>query len=229
LGELGFSAYQEQFAAAVVRRGGVIHRLANGGCLAAFGRPEGPRLAVLSGVHGDERSGPLALLSFVTEAPLEDFSPDGPALWMVPLLNDDGWDNNTREWKGVNLNAAFVSDSPVPFVAEVMRDLEARVPRVFLDLHEDSEKPFPYVYRFTEDRQDFSLRLRHALGAEEALWSLADAERWKGSTEIFARKLGCERSATIEAPPAWPMQARIAWNLRAVRQCVAELRRLAGA
>ncbi len=226
--EPGFSVYQEQFAAAVGRRGGVIRRLANGGCLAEFGRKKGPLLAVVSGVHGDERSGPLALQSFVKEASLEVFRSDGPALWLVPLLNDDGWDNNTREWKGVNLNSAFIPDSPVPFVAEMMRHLAARVPQIFLDLHEDSEKPYPYVYRFTDDRQDFTLRLRDALGAGETLWSPGDEERWIGSTEIFVRQLGCERSVTIEAPPVWPMQARIAWNALAVRYCVTELRRLTG-
>ena len=227
MSELSFSAYSDQFAAAAADgRGGAVRRLANGGCLTTFGHAEAPRLALLSGVHGDERSGPLALLSWLTGASPGGVVPSGLGLWVVPLLNDDGWDKNTREWKGVNLNAAFVPDTRIPFVAEVMGDLAAHVPHVFLDLHEDSEKPYPYVYRYTEDRQDFIVRLRDALGAQETLWSSADLERWKGSSEIYVRSLGCERSVTVEAPPVWPLEARIEWNLRAVRWCVAEGQRL---
>jgi hypothetical protein len=177
-------------------------------------------------VHGDERSGPLALLQWLAGPDPLVFRPTDLALWVVPLLNDVGWDANTREWQGLDLNKTFLPGAAPVFVAEVMADLAAHVPRVFLDLHEDSEKPFPYVYRFTEDTHDFVTRLQQVLQAADMPWSPADRPRWRGSTEIYVRDLGCDRSATLEAPPVWPLPARLEWNLRAVSWCIREWKHL---
>ncbi len=223
--DLNFRDYHDEFEKAISQHGGAVRRLTNGGCQGIIGNTDGPRLAIMSGVHGDERSGPLALLDWVRHI---ESLPRNLTLWMVPLLNDAGWDDNTREWNGLNLNAAFLPGVAPSFVAEVMADLAAHVPQVFLDLHEDSEKPFPYVFRYTEDRHDFASRLQQALGAVDVQWSAADRQRWKGSTEIYVRDIGCHRSATIEAPPIWPLNARIEWNQRAVRWCIHELENLRG-
>jgi predicted deacylase len=226
LSDLDFRDFHNHFEQLASTRGASVRRLANGGCLVLFGQADLPRLAIMSGVHGDERSGPLALLDWLRHLD-HSFSLD-MAIWMVPLLNDVGWDANVREWQGINLNSAFLSQVAPSFVAEVMADLAAYVPRVFLDLHEDSEKPFPYVFRYSEDRHDFVTGLQQVLGAVDIPWSPDDIQPWKGSTEIYVRHLGCDRSATIEAPPAWPLDTRIEWNLRAVRWCIKEWKNLIG-
>jgi predicted deacylase len=223
LAALNFHQIQDRLEVAVAAHAGTARRLSNGTCVARFGDAAAPRLAVLSGVHGDERSGPLALLSWLEGTPRGALLPSGVSLWTAPLLNDAGWEQNTREWKGINLNAAFLPQGAPPFLQELMADLAAHVPGVFIDLHEDSEKPFPYVYRYVEDRHGLAERLQQALAAQDMPWTPADRERWKGSTEIYVRQLGCDRCATIEAPPAWPLARRVAWNLTAVSHCLGEV------
>jgi hypothetical protein len=144
----------------------------------------------------------------------EDFE-----FWVAPLINDAGWDEYTRNWHSLNLNRSFLPELAPPFLGELMMDLSSCVPSLYLDLHEDSEKSFAYVYRYTEDRHDLAERLERVLEAEDVPWSPEELERWKGASEVFVRRLGCNRSATLEAPPAWPLGRRVAWYLRALQYC----------
>jgi predicted deacylase len=212
-----------RFAAEALRHEGKVRYVANGGCMASFGHPNRRRLCLMSGVHGDERSGPLALLQWLEQAPPGAIVGQEMTLWIAPLINDKGWDANVREWNGINLNAAFLANATPDFIQEYMSELAQHMPDIFLDHHEDSEKPYAYVYRYTADRNDFTPRLQQALDATDVTWSPSDEERWKGSTEVYVRRLGCERCATIEAPPVWPLPQRIEWNQRAVRWCVSQL------
>jgi predicted deacylase len=220
--DLPFGDYQARFEKAAKKNGGDVRRLANGACLARFGAAESAPLAFMSGVHGDERSGPLALLRWLEGALPGGLCPPDQGLWVAPLLNDAGWDAQTREWNGLNLNAAFLPGIAPPFLDEVMADLAAHRPRLFLDFHEDSEKPFPYVYRYTEDRHDLAQQLQHVLGIQEVTWSPADQQRWKGSSETYVRGLGCDHCATLELPPVWPIEKRIGCYVRTIRWCVHE-------
>lgn len=202
-----------------------VRQLAHGGLIANI-NDRGPRLAVISGLHGDERSGPLALLEWAS-------SQDGPlcpadrSLWLLPLLNDLGWDKKERMWQEVDLNRAFLpGDAATPrFVQEVMEEWAIRLPDMFLDIHEDNSRPDePYIFWYKEETHDLALRLAEHLQAKSEPWD--DFEYWRGSDEIYLRTLGCHHCITIELPAGWPMQERIKWNLSAVEWCIEHLEKL---
>src|SRR5262249_27513124 len=98
-----------------------------------------------------------------------------------------------------------------------MRDLALRVPRLFVDLHEDGETAHPYVYRYVKDDNDFASRLQQLLGAADEPW--ADSAEWRGASEVYIKSLGCSGCATVEVPPVWSMADRIDWQIRAIRWC----------
>ena len=59
-----------------------------------------PVLALLGGLHGDEVSGPLMLLDWLETAP-EPLLPAGCCVWLLPLVNDQGWEAEAREARGM--------------------------------------------------------------------------------------------------------------------------------
>jgi len=193
-------------------------RLLNGATVAHIGS-DGPRLAIVAGVHGDERSGPLALLAWVSSRNAPLIPPDRQ-VWLLPLLNDEGWDAHRREWRGLDLNRSFLSrETPPELVRPIMDEWRARPPDMFLDLHEDSDRPVqPYLFRYPGDEHGLAERLAVHLGAQMVDWM--DFDEWEGSDEVFLRRLGCSRCITIEAPQSWSLEERIRWNLKAVQWCV---------
>ena len=199
-----------------------VHSLAHGGLIAKI-NDTGPCLAVISGLHGDERSGPLALLEWICkqDGPL---CPGDRRLWLLPLLNDQGWDKRERKWQEVDLNRVFLpagTTTPL-FVQEVMDEWARRLPDMFLDIHEDSSRPDePYLYWYKEETHDLALRLAEHLQVKSEPWD--DFEYWRGSDEVYLRTLGCTACITIESPTGWPMQERIKWNLAAVEWCIEHL------
>ena len=224
---ISFANYYRAFRNATKRHGGQIMRLTNGSHIFCLERPDRPRLAFFSGLHGDERSGPLALLEWLAQSP--DLEALDSSLLVLPLLNDAGWDAGTRDWNGQNLNRAFCDNSTSvkpPFVREAMDSLRNFMPDLFLDLHEVVEVDFPYVYRYTRDSHDLSQRLQKALDAADEPWS--SMEQWDGTTEVFVRRLGCDLCATIEAPCSWPLKRRVSWQLAGISSCAAVADELVG-
>jgi predicted deacylase len=199
-----------------------LRPLAHGGLIAQI-NDCGPCLAVISGLHGDERSGPLALLEWACkqDGPL---CPGDRQLWLLPLLNDQGWDKNERKWQDVDLNRAFLpgAERTPLFVQEVMEEWARRPPDLFLDIHEDATRPNePYLFWYKEETHDLALQLAEFLQAKSEPWD--DFDYWRGSDEVYLRTLGCHHCITIESPAGWPMQERIRWNLAAVGWCLEHL------
>lgn len=217
-----FQEYYRHFEEQMRQRGCTsFTRLLNGALIARVGA-DGPCLAIIAGVHGDERSGPLALLEWVSshDAPL---IPPGRRLWLLPLLNDEGWDANRREWRGLDLNRSFLSrETPPELLRPIMDDWRAQRPDIFLDLHEDADNPgHPYVFRYPEDRHGLAERLAAHLGAGLVDWT--DFDEWEGSDEVYLRRLGCTRCLTIETAGDWSLEECIRWNIKAVQWCVERL------
>ena len=199
-----------------------LRQLAHGGLIAQINQ-HGPCLAIISGLHGDERSGPLALLEWACR---KDglLCPDDKQVWLLPLLNDQGWDKQERKWRGVDLNRAFIpgeEGTPV-FVQEVMEEWANHLPDMFLDIHEDETRPDePYLFWYKEETHDLALRLAEHLQAKSEPWD--DFDYWRGSDEVYLRSLGCQQCITIESPTGWVMEERIEWNLSAVKWCLEQL------
>jgi predicted deacylase len=217
-----FQEFSARFESALSGRAGVrLSRLANGAPICRVGS-RGPCLAVTAGLHGDETSGPLALLEWVSTAP-DPLAPPGMRLWLAPLLNNLGWDLGEREWNGLDLNRSFLPGRQAPeFLRPLLREWRRRPPAMLLDFHEDLESPGKaYIFRYTEEGHDLPERMAQALGIEMYDWT--DFDEWLGCSELFARELGCTRCITLEAPTIWPMDERIAWNLQALRWSIDQL------
>jgi predicted deacylase len=220
---LTFQEYTSRFESALASRGGVrLTHLSNGALVARIGS-RGPRLAVVAGLHGDETSGPLALLEWACSAK-DPLAPPGVQLWLAPLLNNLGWDAGVREWNGLDLNRSFLPGRQAPeFLRPLLRDWRRRPPHQLLDLHEDAENPgFAYLFRYTAEEHDLPARMAQALCIQMLDW--ADFSEWQGCTELFARALGVTRCVTLEVPTIWPVEGRIECNLQALSWSIEQLK-----
>jgi len=102
--DLTFQEFQLRFLVAARRHGCQGIQLPNGGYTFTYGHPDAPRLSLMSGLHGDERSGPLALLHWFENCEPGTLIRDELSLWITPLVNNVGWDMNCRTWNYVDLN-----------------------------------------------------------------------------------------------------------------------------
>lgn len=202
--------------------GASLTLLANGAIVAKIGGAGGKRIAIIAGLHGNELGGalgaPLALTHFLKKSWRRILHhPKKLRLLIAPLVNDFGWDNNTRLWQGKDLNRSFKRGAPV-FISELMKELKDFSPDVFLDLHEDITKPYPYV--FVDKRNPrFGKQLARLLGVKTVAWW--SPKQWKGASEVFMRKNGCKHYATIEAPQVWHIKRRKDYYHRVVDTVIA--------
>lgn len=177
------------------------------------GDPRHPAILLLSGVHGDERSGPITLARMLVRGELARLaSSQGVCIYTIPLLNKNGWDAATRESGGVDLNRSFLRPD-LEVLAGVRALLEGDQFLAFLDLHEDKETPHPYIFSLEGDR--FNGEFAAHMGCPTSTWE--ESPKWEGSSEGFARKCGVPTTSTTEVPPTWNMRSRVTWNAAAVQ------------
>src|SRR5689334_12117394 len=129
------SEYVERFVEAARCHDAEIVTLDHSVVMAQIG--EGPRLAVMSGVHGDEPSGPLAVLRWFEKTQPGTLIPDGLSLWVAPLINTSGWDAAVRTWGDHDLNRSFTHEAAPDFLKPLMHHLADPLPALYVDLHED--------------------------------------------------------------------------------------------
>jgi predicted deacylase len=218
-----FEEFQDSFRSAL--RGfpeSRVHVLENGATCAMIG--QGRRVAVLGGLHGDERSGPLAILKVLQEdGPA--LIPDGLELWVVPLVNDEGWDRQARDWNGIDLNRIFIKRYAPHFIKSIMAALAERAPEISLDLHEDSRhQGNPYFYSYQPAPQPFVQALAEATGAGLTPW--APSRKWAGTSEVFVRRKGCIITTTAEiSHNGYSLEQRIDWYASVLRWSLCNARR----
>jgi predicted deacylase len=210
--ELSFEEYYERFQRIVRKRGGKIRKLANGAQIATFNASRSPRLAIVSGLHGDERAGPLAILRWLESGR----SRIRRSLWIVPLVNDLGWNAQKRRWGRKDLNCNFLTGAP-KFIIEIMKSLKQYKPDYFIDLHEDESAKLPYLFRHAKDGPEtFVAELEKKLHANNDLWS--NMSDYFGSIENWVRYIGCAPSTTIETPLVWQLGRRVNYHLRVLQK-----------
>lgn len=219
---LSFRAYYQRFETAACQRGAVLERVSNGLSVAFFGGSNVPRLAIMSGVHGDERSGPQAILSWLEKQTPYLFPGPDRGLIVVPLVNDLGWDANCRDWNGIDLNRSFHLPGAPNFLREILNLLVTARPQIFLDLHEDDYIEKPYVFRLEGENDHLSAHLAAALGFQESSWAWEPV--WDGSAEVVLRRSGCHNSMTLEVPFDLPLENRVAWNIQAIEWCFSNVK-----
>lgn len=209
--------------------------------LRAYSRPfPGSRknLYLATGIHGDEPSGPLAVLELLKQN-------DWPQanLWLVPCTNPTGFRLNTRENQlGIDLNREYRQ----PATAEIRahRDWLERQPEFDLTilLHEDWEANGFYVYELNprgkpslaepiieavrplcpietaEQVDDFSC----VGGIIRPPFNPAERPQWAEALYLITHK--SEQSYTLETPSDFPLQFRVRTHVAAVREAFRHLR-----
>ena len=155
-----------------------------------------PYTFIVSGQHGDERAGPLALLEMARDG---EFIVAKGTVRVCPIVSPESWDEYVRAAGGRNSNREWGGPHKThPQVKAMMAILEEDPPDVFLDLHE-SDAPMPVGKH--------KLELRHAGTAwgKEMLVQLGPDARGVAmhshipySAETYAHNLGIPATAAVE-------------------------------
>jgi murein peptide amidase A len=202
-----------------------------------------PRLYVSSGIHGDEPSGPLALLRLMKEGFFDD-----RCEWVVlPALNPGALAAKTRENPaGVDVNRDYrepKSQEARQHLAWLTREKEAGRGRYDLTLllHEDWETKGFYLYELNRTKRPLIgpailAAVEPVCGVEQApviegmeahggliTRSVDDLKDRQLYPEAIYLTFGhTDRSLTLEAPSAQELDRRITAHAAAVRAAVTE-------
>ena len=183
-----------------------------------------------TGIHGDEPSGPLAVLQLLTENNWPEAN-----LWLVPCVNPAGFRLNTREnGEGIDLNRDYRHQNS----AEVRAHVEwlKRQPDfdLTLVLHEDWESNGFYVYELNPWNkrslaEDIVESVRKICPIETAElvdnWECRagiirpmvdpmERPQWAESLWLIVNKT--QQSYTLETPSDYALESRVQAHLAAV-------------
>jgi len=185
-----------------------------------------------TGVHGDEPSGPLAMVQLLRE---NAWPPAN--LWMVPCVNPTGFRRNTRENQaGIDLNRDY-RHRTTPEVAAHAGWLQ-RQPKFELSLllHEDWEANGFYVYELNPDGRPSlaesmiaAVRSLCPIETSDTVDSFTckggiirpaakpeDRPQWAEAMYLLANKT--RQTYTIETPSDYPLALRVEAHVAAVRE-----------
>lgn len=238
---IDIGAVLDDILAGARARGWETHRIAaeTGPGLVALtrrGRPEAGtaphRLYLSAGIHGDEPAGPLAVRQLVQE---DDWQA-GTEIWLCPCLNPEGFEQGRRENRGgLDLNRQYLHRQAGETRAHIAWLERQPVFDVAVCLHEDWEAHGFYLYELNPDarpsRAEAMIRRvaevcpidpspviegRPAAGgiirpeADPALRT-----DWPEAFWLVQHKT--RHSYTLEAPSDFPLEARVAALVTAVR------------
>lgn len=203
------------------------------------GNPTAPCVYLSSGIHGDEPSGPQALLRLMKEGFF-----DQSIHWLIcPVLNPTGLAAGTREnLQGIDLNRDYRQCRAVEVCAHIKWLKEQRVPDLFLSLHEDWESSGFYYYEInlgvegpTHDAILGAASVRFPPEPEEVIDDhQVDAPGWIFHSEhpdipegwpeaIYLAGIGCPLSLTFETPSSAALEDRVICHQAVVREAVNHL------
>lgn len=210
-----------------------------------IGDAAAPAIALASGVHGDERAGPWALLHLAERELLDPrFS---YRIW--PCTNPSGFEAATRaNADGVDVNRTFARGGRSPEAKAILTANRDRHFALSLDLHEDADAVGFYCYEYGEgdtganvlaalERAGFQidpldatfdaagpLRDEHCRREPGRILADSDAEAAAldglSYTMALARR-AAERALTFETPATAAWATRIAMHVTAVGAAVA--------
>lgn len=152
-------------------------KLYNGAEIYTFGKPY---LFLMSGVHGEERSGPLALRKLVKSAELNN-------VWVLPCLNVEGYNGNNRLCGQFNLNSEWKETTQLDFMKQLMALLEMNKPKLFVDLHEDYEQ-VSYVWSNFNNPTNIEKEVRDFCVKRKVGWIVWPRDKvYEGTSEDWAQ------------------------------------------
>jgi len=197
-----------------------------------------PRCYVSSGVHGDEPSGPLALLNL-----LESGFFDDRAVWfLMPLLNPTGFERGTREnAQGIDLNRDYRHRHTSEVAAHVhWLQYQPRF-NVSFCLHEDWESTGYYLYELNPDGlptlaepiiarvgRKFPIDLHETIDGRPASGGIIRPDsdpilRDYWPEAIYLRSHHSSRGYTLESPSSQPLEQRIEMHVLAMTESIQQI------
>ena len=189
-------------------------KLSNGAVIYQFGKPNA---FIMSGVHGEERAGVMALNKFLIKHQGKINN-----TWILPCLNIEGFENQNRLCGTINLADEFREDTDLKFMQELLSILENNKPHIFVDLHEDCESDADYVWThwdnfnlnpmLEENLRDFCRK--NSIGLK--YWP--DSKYYDGTGEKFARNILIPSAYTTETFLYQNLDVRIKRNLEFAEQ-----------
>jgi len=188
---------------------------------------------LVGGVHGDEISGPLALLEFLRR---HRPRPADPPIIVLPLCNPHGSERQTRRNQArLDLNRHFLDTRRIKDIRLLTAPLLRRRIGWFISCHEDDSGQY-YLHAYGRRRHKTYRRMA-AAGAKVIPLTklrpvrdlpLADGiiyDTIDGSFEQWAYERGAIFSVCLEAPDDRPMTERVRLILRLIRFAIADSRR----
>lgn len=190
------------------------------------------RLYLSAGIHGDEPAGPLAMRQLLQEHRW----PDDVALWVCPCLNPAGFRRNTREnAQGIDLNRQYHQPEAPEVVAHVAWLRQQPDFDLTLLLHEDWEAAGFYLYELNVAANpshaeeiirrvaavcpiDSSALIEGRPARDGIIRPSADpTTRPEWPEAFYLVRTKTPHSYTLEAPSDFPLPARVAALVTAVR------------
>jgi hypothetical protein len=209
--------YMIRFDQAAKKHRFKVKRLSDG--RSAYQLGKGPvKLSIISGIHGEERAGPVSLLAWLELTKKGCLIPGHVTLLICPLVGHEAWNHRRRHEKGkMNLNSVWERERAPEYIHELKKVLARFKSTVFLDIHEDSmiKDNEPYIFRHQKIRGKI-LELQGALGvsSRKGLWK---SPKYKGASETFVFDAGCKETSTLETPQTKPLRSRVGFDLAAIK------------
>lgn len=236
-------AYLRDWSQAAAARGFQSSHFAEVGSFALSastkGDPELPSIYLSSGIHGDEPSGPQALLELMREGFFDD-----RYHWMIcPMLNPTGLSEGTRENReGIDLNRDYKTCETPEVCGHIEWLKKYPVPSLFLSLHEDWESSGFYYYEINlgadGPKRDRLLEAVAPFFPPEPEPVIDDHEvtepGWIYHSEhpdlpegwpeaIYLASLGCPLSLTCETPSSKELEKRISAHKAVVKRAIEDI------
>ncbi len=190
------------------------------------GEPGKPVVTISAGIHGDERSGPAALL-YAAERGLLD---ERFAYRLWPCLNPTGYDAGTRaSIDGIDINRTFGRGGSSPEAKAVImanRDLKFALA---IDLHEDCDEEAFYFYAYGS--RAIAEKLQAALTCRGLTPdAVAEVEELGGlSFSLLLQRNAARQAYTFEAPGRRELPSRVDLHVAAIASALESLDSEAGA
>lgn len=132
------------------------------------GGAEPIRLGLFAAIHGDEPAGAYALIRFLTLLERQPELAAGYCLFVYPLCNPTGFEDNTRHSRrGRDLNREFWQNSPEPEVQLLEREISQHALHGLVSLHADDTSHG--MYGFVRGTTLSKYLLQPALNAAAAI------------------------------------------------------------
>ena len=164
--------------------------------------PDAPRIYLSAGIHGDEISGPLALLEMLRRP--DFFSPFHVTIF--PLLNPDGLARDVRgNDAGIDLNRDYRDSKSVEIVSHIQTLQTLGRFEAAMMLHEDFEGIGAYLYELNDALPPtLGAEIIAAMGAHVPIDLRPEIEEMPAHGGVISRNDIVALRGPIEDRPDWP-------------------------